>query len=117
MGPIQSQFVHHMTDMPTGVTYIYTRSNKFGAVESRRTTVSQKFGAESTITFSDGHGYLTSIKCRGSSANNLEDYYSGGPKDGFNEGDYSHLLNVDTGNYRSDMHQTSPNSSRCDALF
>jgi len=96
MGPIQSQFVHHMTDLPSGTTYIYTRSNRFGAVESRRTTFSPQFGAESTITFSDGHGYLTSVKSRGSSANNLEDYYSGGPKDGFNEGDYSHLLHANT---------------------
>ena len=90
MGGNQSQFIHHKTDMPWGTTYIYTRSNKFGAVESRRTFVS-KYGVASTISFSDGRGYMDFVKKTGSNANNLDDYVSGGPKDGFNEGDYSYL--------------------------
>lgn len=90
MGGNQSQFIHHKTNMPWGTTYIYTRSNKFGAVESRRTFLS-KYGVTSTISFSDGHGYIDFVKKTGSDANNLDDYSSGGPKDGFNEGDYSYL--------------------------
>lgn len=90
MGPTQSLFVHHMTEVPTGTTYTYTRSNRFGAVESRHTTRSNH-GVKSLINFSDGHGHIDILHYRGDIADNLNDYYSGGPSDKFNEGDYSHL--------------------------
>ena len=86
----QSLFVHHTTALPSGTTYTYTRSNRFGAVESRHTTVS-KYGVISNINFSDGHGYVDVIKLRGDHANNSNDYENGGPVDGFYEGDYNHL--------------------------
>jgi hypothetical protein len=90
MGPTQSLFVHHMTNTPNGATYTYTRSNRFGAVESRHTIFSN-YGVKSTISFSDGHGHVDFLQHRGENANNLHDYYNGGPKDGFYEGDYSHI--------------------------
>jgi hypothetical protein len=49
------------------------------------------YGVKSSISFSDGHGHVDFLQHRGELANNLQDFYSGGPKDGFNEGDYSHL--------------------------
>jgi hypothetical protein len=91
MGGNQSLFTHHLTNTPSSTTYIYTRSNRFGAVESRRTVVSN-YGITSTINFSDGMGYVDFLTYRGNRANNLSDYSQGGPQDGFNDGDYSHLL-------------------------
>ena len=90
MGPTQSLFVHNMTNTPNSSTYTYTRSNRFGAVETRHTMFSS-YGIKSSISFSDGHGHVDFLQHRGELANNLQDFYSGGPKDGFNEGDYSHL--------------------------
>lgn len=90
MGPVNSLFTNHVIELPTATTYTYTRSNKFGAVETRHTSVSIH-GTKSSISFSDGHGHVDFLQYRGASANNLSDYYEGGPRDGFNEGDYSHL--------------------------
>lgn len=93
MGPTQSLFVHNLTNMSNNITYTYTRSNRFGAVETRHTT-SNSNGVKSSISFSDGHGHVDFLQNRGENANNLKDYYTGGPKDGFNEGDYSHLSSL-----------------------
>jgi prepilin-type processing-associated H-X9-DG protein len=90
MGPANSLFIHHITSLPSATTYTYTRSNRFGAVETRHTTIS-RHGVKSAISFCDGHGYVDFIQYRGAVANNLKDYANGGPKDGFNEGDYSYL--------------------------
>ena len=90
MGPVNSLFTNHMIELPTATTYTYTRSNKFGAVETRHTSIS-RHGTKSSISFSDGHGHVDFLQYRGDSANNLRDYYEGGPRDGFDEGDYSHL--------------------------
>ena len=90
MGHTQSHFVQQMTTLPSGTTYTYTRSNRFGAVETRHTTVTDH-GVRSNISFSDGRGYVDFLRYRGNRANNLNDYYTGGPRDGFNEGDYSYL--------------------------
>ena len=92
MGPVNSLFVHNMTGIPTSTTYTYTRSNRFGAVETRHTILSAH-GVKSSISFSDGHGHVDLLQYRGESADNSKDYYTGGPKDGFNEGDYSYLYN------------------------
>ena len=94
MGPIQSHFVHHYTETPYSATYTYTRSNRFGAVESRHTLATPDRAVRSMITFSDGHGYVVSLHRRGCLANNLMDYETGEPADGFNDGDYSHLLDT-----------------------
>jgi len=90
MGSSQSLFTHQITELPTGVTYTYTRSNRFGAVETRHTIVSN-YGIRSSVSFSDGRGYVDFLQYRGDSANNLNDYYTYGPQDGFNDGNYSHL--------------------------
>jgi hypothetical protein len=90
MGPVNSLFVHNISGVPTSTTYTYTRSNRFGAVETRHTTLSAH-GVKSSISFSDGHGHVDFLQYRGDSANNSNDYYTGGPQDGFNEGDYSYL--------------------------
>jgi hypothetical protein len=108
MGGHYSQFIQHQESSPLGTTYIYTRSNRFGAVETRRTVVSNRgfdcrfdcrsddndgIPVTSTVSFSDGRGYVDFVRYRGCSANNLSDYTSGGPNDGFNAGDYSYLYN------------------------
>ena len=90
MGPVNSLFVHNMSGVPTCTTYTYTRSNRFGAVETRHTTLSTH-GIKSSISFSDGHGHVDFLQYRGADADNSNDYYNGGPQDGFDEGDYSHL--------------------------
>jgi hypothetical protein len=93
MGPVQSHyFTNHYTETPHSATYTYTRSNRFGAVESRHTITSPDQKVRSMITFSDGHGYVVSLHRRGCLANNLADYYTGPPQDGFYEGDYGHLV-------------------------
>jgi hypothetical protein len=92
MGPVQSHFTHHYTETPHSATYTYSRSNRFGAVESRHTLASPDKAVRSMITFSDGHGYVVSLHRRGCLANNLADYEGDGPVDGFNEGDYSYLF-------------------------
>jgi len=90
MGPVNSLFVHNMSGVPTCTTYTYTRSNRFGAVETRHTSIS-RHGIKSSISFSDGHGHVDFLQYRGAEADNSNDYYNGGPQDGFDEGDYSHL--------------------------
>uniref|UniRef100_A0A6C0ERK1 Uncharacterized protein n=1 Tax=viral metagenome TaxID=1070528 RepID=A0A6C0ERK1_9ZZZZ len=93
MGPVQSHyFTNHYTETPHSATYTYTRSNRFGAVESRHTIASPDQKVRSMITFSDGHGYVVSLHRRGCLANNLADYYTGAPQDGFYEGNYGHLV-------------------------
>ena len=94
MGGNRSQFIHHKTGTPGNITYMYTRSNKFGAVESRCTTTSSKYGVVSTVVFSDGHGHVDNVRYIGNCcANNFDDYNNDniGPDDGFNKGDYSYL--------------------------
>ena len=111
MGGNYSRIIQHQESSPLGTTYMYTRSNRFGAVETRRTVVRNRgYGCNedspasaatrsfclpvtSTVSFSDGHGYVDFVRYRGCSANNLSEYTSGGPNDGFNAGDYSHLYN------------------------
>jgi hypothetical protein len=93
MGGNHSHFTHHMTHLPDSTTYIYTRSNKFGAVESRRTVTWPNRPVSSTITFSNGRGYTAIIQYKGCVANNLQDYHTDGPVDTFFEGDYSYLFN------------------------
>jgi hypothetical protein len=93
MGPVQSHFTHHLTQTPCSTTYVYTRSNGLGAVESRHTIASPKEGVRSMITFSDGRGFAITVTCRGCIANNFADCDNAtGPQDGFNRGDYSHLI-------------------------
>lgn len=94
MGLLHSHFVDHFIETPCSTTYTYSRSNRFGAVESRHTLATPDRAVRSMITFSDGHGYVVSLHRRGCLANNLEEYYTGGPRDGFNDGDYSHLLDT-----------------------
>ena len=96
MGHAQSHFTHHLIETPESLTYVYTRSNGLGAVESRHTMATPRLGTpgiQSMLTFSDGHGYVTTQHLRGCMANNFDLYrLEGGPQDGFNRGDYSHLL-------------------------
>jgi len=92
MGPVQSHFTHHYTETPHSATYTYTRSNRFGAVESRHTMASPDLSVRSMITFSDGHGNVITQHRRGCLANNIPDYGVGAPIDGFNDGCYSHLF-------------------------
>jgi hypothetical protein len=91
MGNSHARFVHHYTHTPECDTYTYTRSNKWGAVESRHTVAAANQPVRSMITFSDGHGYATTFHRRGPDADNFEDYGRGGPRDRFYEGDYHHL--------------------------
>jgi len=92
MGPVQSHFTHHYTETPHSATYTYTRSNRFGAVESRHTMASPNLAVRSMTTFSDGHGFVVSQHRRGCLANNFSEYDAGTPPaDGFYAGDYSHL--------------------------
>ena len=73
-------------------TYTYNRGNAYGGNETRTTSVNHFSGAiKSLITFSDGKGFVTSIELRGCEADNIADYYRGGPHDGFMCGDYSYL--------------------------
>jgi len=92
MAPALPHFVHHLTQTPCSITYVYTRSNGLGAVESRHTIASPSMGVRSMITFSDGRGYATTRHLRGCVANNFKDYETDGPADGFNQGDYSYLF-------------------------
>ena len=66
-----------------------------GAVESRHTIASPEHGVRSTITFSDGRGFVISANYCRCVANNFADCNNPeGPQDGFNQGDYSHLFSV-----------------------
>ena len=78
-----------MSEASGTASYTYTRTNAFGANESRVTTKNLHTGEiRSLITFSDGRGRLQSIPLEGCRADNFADYQMGGPNDGFMQGDY-----------------------------